>query len=339
MKSFLSDPKIILLGLTIGLLAACVSPKVESVSEKSSSSDILENDRMFSFTYSVQVYPTMEALDIFLPIAQSSAQQTILSMDITSLIDGEIGQEQRYGNKFWHAELPDGLSDTLDIAIVYRAKRPVNSMAYREKMAKNKLTENALNLFLSANARVPVDGALIDSIRTKLAPAPEKSLAKARSIYDYVVGNMEYKKVGTGWGNGDTYWACSEQYGNCTDFHALFTSLARAEGIPSRFEIGFPVPDDKESGTIGGYHCWVNFYLDETGWFPVDASEAQKDLSKQDLLFGTQPSDRMQFTTGRDLELGAGHESGPLNYFIYPHIEQSGKLYMGFSRNFSYINI
>jgi len=339
LKSFLSDPKIIVLGFAIWLLAACASPKVETVSEKSSSIDVLEKDRMFSFTYSVQVYPSMEALDIFLPIAQSSAQQTILSMDITSLIDGEIGQEQRYGNKFWHAELPDGLSDTLDISIVYSAKRPINSMAYREKMAKTKLTENDVNLFLSANARVPVDGALIDSIRTKLAPAPEKSLAKARSIYDYVVGNMEYKKVGTGWGNGDTYWACSEQYGNCTDFHALFTSLARAEAIPSRFEIGFPVPDDKESGTIGGYHCWVNFYLEETGWFPVDASEAQKDLSKKDLLFGTQPSDRIQFTTGRDLELGAGHESGPLNYFIYPHIEQNGKLYSGFSRTFSYMNI
>jgi len=338
-KSFLSDPKIMALGITIGLLAACAVLKVEAVPETSGTVDILENDRMFSFTYSVQVYPTMNALDIFLPIAQSSSQQSILKMDIESRIEGEIRQEHLYGNKFWYAELPDGLLDTLEISISYAVKRPLNSRIYRAKSNLDMLNENELKLFLSANANVPVDGSLVDSIRGKLEPAPEKSLAKARSIYNYVVSNMEYKKEGTGWGNGDTYWACSEKYGNCTDFHALFTSLARAEGIPSRFEIGFPVPMDKEAGSISGYHCWVNFYLEETGWFPVDASEAQKDLSKQELLFGTQPPDRMQFTMGRDLELGAGHESGPLNYFIYPHIEENGKLYKGFTRTFSYINI
>ena len=339
MRLFLSDLRIIALGITLGLLLACAIPSDKIEAEASGAQEGVENNRMFSFTYSVQVYPTMDALNIFLPIAQSNSQQSILKMDIESRIEGEIRQEQLYGNKFWYAQLEDGLVDTLNISISYTVKRPHNSRAYRANLNTDVLTENEMRLFLSANARVPVDGSLVDSIRAKLDPAPEKSLAKARSIYDYVVGNMVYKKVGTGWGNGDTYWACSEQYGNCTDFHALFTSLARAEGIPARFEIGFPVPMDKESGSIDGYHCWVNFYLEETGWFPVDASEAQKDLSKKELLFGTQPPERIQFTTGRDLELGEGHESGPLNYFVYPHLEQNGKIYSGYSRSFAYKNI
>jgi transglutaminase-like putative cysteine protease len=130
--------------------------------------------------------------------------------------------------------------------------------------------------------------------------------------------------VGTGWGNGDTFWACNERYGNCTDFHALFISLARTEGIPARFEIGFPVPDDRGAGAIGGYHCWVQFYLPGEGWIPIDASEAAKHPEKRELYYGTHPANRVQFTTGRDLVLSEAGRNQPLNYFIYPYVEIDG---------------
>ena len=116
-----------------------------------------------------------------------------------------------------------------------------------------------------------------------------------------------------------------ERYGNCTDFHSLFISLARTEGIPARFEMGFPVPLDRSSGQISGYHCWVEFYLPETGWFPIDASEAAKHPEKRELLYGTQPADRIHFSTGRDLRLGPDHRDAPLNYFVYPHVEVDGE--------------
>lgn len=339
MKYFLSKLTILSLLLVLGSFVSCGFPVKEQIVHETESGQKADEHRQFTFTYSVQVHPTAEALDIFLPIAQSNTQQIILDMEFKSDIPGEFRQENLYGNKFWHGILQEGTSDTVDISITYRVSRPTNSLEYRESVDTPLLTESEKELFLNANSRVPVSGELVDSIRAGLAPALPASLDKARTIYDYVVGNMEYKKVGTGWGNGDTYWACSEKYGNCTDFHALFTSLARAEQIPSRFEIGFPVPMDREEGIISGYHCWVNFYLPEMGWFPIDASEARKDLSKQDLLFGTQPPDRIQFTIGRDLELGKGHKAGPLNYFVYPHLEQDGKMYTGFTRSFNYKKI
>ena len=151
----------------------------------------------------------------------------------------------------------------------------------------------------------------------------------ARAIYDWVIDNVEYKKVGTGWGNGDTYWACNERRGNCTDFHALFISLARSEGIPARFEIGFPVPENRSSGEIAGYHCWVQFYLPEVGWFPIDASEAFKHPDRRDYFYGAHPGDRIHMTTGRDLELRESGQQAPLNYFVYPHVELDGAPWEG----------
>jgi hypothetical protein len=61
------------------------------------------------------------------------------------------------------------------------------------------------------------------------------------------------------------------------------------------------------SGKIEEYHCWTEFYLPGVGWFPIDASEAWKHKERRDLYFGTHPADRIQFTVGRDLELGEGH--------------------------------
>jgi transglutaminase-like putative cysteine protease len=178
---------------------------------------------------------------------------------------------------------------------------------------------------------VPVGHEILDPIRSeihaqRLSDSPEDT---ARAIYDWVVDNVEYKKVGTGWGNGDTFWACNERYGNCTDFHALFISLARTEGIPARFEIGFPVPSDRNQGQIGGYHCWVQFYLPERGWVPIDASEAAKAPQKRELFYGSHPADRIHFTTGRDLVLSEGSAAAPLNYFVYPYVEVGGKPWQG----------
>ena len=185
----------------------------------------------------------------------------------------------------------------------------------------------AAQRFLAPNERVVVGHPVLAPILAEIQSASVGAAKpeRARAIYDWIVDNVEYKKVGSGWGNGDTFWACSERYGNCTDFHSLFISLARTEGIPARFEMGFSIPLDREEGWVSGYHCWVEFWLPEVGWFPIDASEAFKHPEKRELFYGTQPADRFHFTTGRDLRLGPDHLDRPLNYFIYPYVEIAGR--------------
>ena len=93
-----------------------------------------------------------------------------------------------------------------------------------------------------------------------------------------------------GWGQGDAIWACGNGFGNCTDFHSLFISAARNLKIPSQFEIGFMIPprnhasEAKQSGSVGGYHCWAKFLADGK-WLPVDISEADKHPGKEGVLF------------------------------------------------------
>jgi len=96
-----------------------------------------------------------------------------------------------------------------------------------------------------------------------------------------------------------------------TDFHALLIGMMRAAGIPARFEIGFSLPADRQAGPVPGYHCWAQFWLDDVGWVPVDASEAWKDPSRREYFFGAHDAHRILFTRGRDILLNPAQDGEP----------------------------
>ncbi|MFQ5417019.1 MAG: transglutaminase-like domain-containing protein [Myxococcota bacterium] len=291
---------------------------------------------MFDFHYEVKVGP-IEAgrgpVHVFVPLARTSDPQPVLDEHVMASIPGTVESEDRYGNRYWHGELSVSNGEPITVRVDTRVERRVFHRDAPDSTSRALSADerDAFTRYLGANEHVVVSHEILDPILAEVssASASDDLAARVRATYDWVVDNVEYKKVGTGWGNGDTFWACNERYGNCTDFHALFISLARTQGIPARFEIGFPVPEERGEGSIGGYHCWVSFYLPETGWFPIDASEASKHPDKRELFYGTHPMDRIHFSTGRDLVLGDDHHGRPLNYFIYPHVEVGGEVWDG----------
>ena len=178
------------------------------------------------------------------------------------------------------------------------------------------------------NYRTPVRLIPLDGVIRQIAEQESKGISgddeKARAFYQYVVRTMRYDKSGEGWGRGDAVWACTNQRGNCTDFHSLFIGMAMSQGIPARFSIGFPLPAAAgNAGDIPGYHCWAEYYSPARGWVPMDASEAKKS-GKTDAYFGALPNDRVQFSRGRDLRLEPPQAGPPLNYFVYPYVEVDG---------------
>ena len=60
-------------------------------------------------------------------------------------------------------------------------------------------------------------------------------------------------------------------------------------------------------------------------WLPVDISEADKFSSLSTYYFGHNPANRIELSRGRDLVLGPGSVSGPINFLAYPVLEIGGK--------------
>lgn len=285
------------------------------------------DSRVFQFTYEIteQNLPAGEPVDIYIPMPAQYPGQKILIQALQSSVPGQSGVEKVNGNTYYHLHRPAESNVPLSATLSWTVQRDA-VIATGEALSDEQLAP-----YLAPDTLVPVGHEILQPIRAEIHQMrqDDSPAATARAIYDWVVDNVEYKKVGTGWGNGDTFWACNERYGNCTDFHSLFIALARSEGIPARFEMGFPVPQDRGKGEIGGYHCWVQFYLPERGWIPIDASEAAKHPERREALYGGYPADRIHFSTGRDVVLSSASAQAPLNYFIYPYVEVGGKPWSG----------
>ncbi len=235
--------------------------------------------------------------------------------------DWTVHTDPEYGNKILHLSLADADVRTIPITMSFRVRRREHVQLLLSGAGGALHPDQR---WLQPDRLVPLDKRIRD-IAVEVTAEAETPLEKARAIYDYVVDTMVYDTSGTGWGNGDIYWACDVKTGNCTDFHALFVGLNRAVGIPATFEIGFPLPPDRAAGEIAGYHCWAQFYLDGVGWVPVDTSEANKHPDKREYFFGAHDPHRVLFTLGRDITLQPPQQGPPLNYFIYPYVEVDGQ--------------
>jgi transglutaminase-like putative cysteine protease len=300
-----------------------------------------QHERHFTFHYafSVENVSAGERLRVWIPLAHSDAYQDVKILSKSGDLALQRVRQPEYGNEVLYAEKPRADKSEYKFSVDYDVVRHEHVVLVNGKPANGAPAEKTslveLTRFVEADRLVPVTGvpAQLAEQETKRASTP---LEKARDIYEYVFRTMKYDKSGEGWGHGDTLWACDSKHGNCTDFHSVFISMARAEKIPARFQIGFPLPADKHSAEIPGYHCWAEFYTNATGWVPVDISEAWKHPEKHDYFFGAHDVNRVQFTQGRDLKLKPSQDGAPLNYFVYPYVEIGGKEYPNVSTAFSF---
>ena len=255
-------------------------------------------------------------IDVWIPLPKSSEHQTIREVVIDSPYAFTRRTDKAWGNDYAYASV----------------ENPPRTITTRVKFA---MTRNEARLTDIKGAGTPPDPKTLKADRlvtlsprvrelsANLTADRKTTIDKARAIYDHLLATMTYDKTTPGWGQGDTERACDVRKGNCTDFHSLFMSLARAQNIPSRFVIGYPMT--AADGVVKGYHCWAEFWVDGKGWVPVDASDAAKssDAKLRDYLFGNLDANRVQFTIGRDLMLDPA-TADPLNYFIYPRAEVGG---------------
>ena len=297
------------------------------------------NVRRFEFTYQVKLDPAPGGtLRFWIPVATSDANQEITLKDVSSPVPTQTRRDSEYGNSVLYGEIQNP-EKPATVSLTYEVSRKEYSRGgLTELMRYNRDRDPAppdLARFLEPDRMVPINSKF-QALAADITRGKNGDVEIAYAIYNYVFHNLRYDKSGTGWGRGDAMWACDAKHGNCTDFHSLFMALMRAEKIPARFEIGFPLPAKANQGDISGYHCWSEFYVSGLGWVPVDISEAWKDPSKHDFFFGSLDTNRVQFTMGRDLTLNPPQSGSPLNYFVYPYAELNGEPYDRLERKFTF---
>jgi transglutaminase-like putative cysteine protease len=310
------------------------APPPTQTSAGEGESEPADKQRRFTFHYRFRVKDLQPSGDagkdlvrVWLPAPPNDPFQTVKPLEVRAPAKVQEYQELRFGNRLLYLELPVPAEGGFEVDAPYEVVRRevLDSTAAISQRAETKLTSAERQKLLAADQLVPTSGKPLELLR-ELKPSQDQ-LHLARQLYDAVDQHVTYKKEGTGWGRGDTNWVCDSGYGNCTDFHSLFLSLARSQGLPAKFEIGFSIPMDQKEGPIAGYHCWAWFYCDDRQrWVPVDISEADKHPEMKDYYFGNLTADRVVFSTGRDLELIPKNAQGRVNFLIYPYIEVGGEV-------------
>lgn len=316
------------------LLALIVCSAVASLSQTAP-----QRHFKFKYAFTVRSPQSGKPLKVWFPMATTDAYQQVKLLSVKGDVPVKKTKESEYGNQMFYAETPAAKSGEYHFEAEYDVVRSERTGLVDGKPIGGgaKLSRASLNRFVMPDKLVPTTG-LPAELAVKETQGATSDLQKAHAIYDYVFRTMKYDKTGTGWGRGDTMWACDNKRGNCTDFHSLFASMARSQKIPTRFEIGFPLPAAKHQGEIPGYHCWSDFYVDNT-WVPVDISEAWKAPDKKDYFFGHHDVNRVQFSVGRDIALSPRQAGDPLNYFVYPYVESDGKVHQDVRNEFSFEDV
>jgi transglutaminase-like putative cysteine protease len=211
--------------------------------------------------------------------------------------------------------------------------------------------------YLAANKHVEIDDE-IRKLAHEIVGNETNPVLAARKLYDWVLHNVDYwvkdPKTKKASPVGSTTYCLTFRTGNCTDFESLWTSLARAAGIPTRIVYGsFFKPDLNGVDGDQSYHCWATFYAPGLGWVPHDVAVADMyvgemaatpdnevlmrrttadgmfgvDPAKVEYYFGNMDERRMVWSIGRDLNLTPKQDGEPVNAMAKAYVEIDGKMH------------
>ena len=303
-------------GIVLAVLVLGLAARARSNFQKSAPSrslDLIETVRL-------SMPPGKRSIRLWVPRLPNDSFQTAELLEVDSPWPHQASVDPDFGNPLLYFEPAAVKPGKIEIRLKYRLTR-------KEQSRPDLQEEPVSALFQKSRGLVVIDDE-VRRIAGETTRGLKDPLEKARALYRYVLGHMSYDTSGKGWGRGDVAYACKVGKGNCTDFHSLFIALALAEGIPARFQMGYPLPEAVEGPVLKPYHCWAEFHVAGRGWIAVDISEARKQPAKADYYFGNLDPNRVLVSTGRDIRLP--RRSGPaLNYMIRPYAETDGKPFYG----------
>ncbi len=118
-------------------------------------------------------------------------------------------------------------------------------------------------------------------------------ISKAKALFDWIQGNISIVAREEVFGITRTFTA---REGGVKDVNFLYLAMLRAAGIPARVVSGVY----GEGGRKQEFHLWVEFYIEEVGWIPVDCSKK---------MFAHVDNNRVIFSKGEGVVL----ERAPLS--------------------------
>lgn len=305
---------------------------------------------------SVQVPAHAGKLRLWLVRPRDTRYQTIRDRSVETSMRPRVVQDS-WGNTYHYFEVQDPRTGTFRVTDTFVVERRAAYSTPDPTMTRPHTPEELARIRACLE---PAEHVEVDAESRKLArritDGERNPVAAARLIYEWILENVDI------WvkdpenlepsGKGSSGYCLEFRTGDAADLHALYMSLARSAGIPSRVVYGslFKAPlagVDKDQGR----HCWIELHAPGMGWIPLDVALADIYSGRIDLgphnkelvalttptgyagpdprmveaYFGGLDPRRMAWTRGRDLILTPRQATGPINAIADAYVEIDGK--------------
>ena len=183
----------------------------------------------------------------------------------TDIITDKWGQKTAH---YHYDNLSASKSRTVEM-IVQAKTWDVRYFIFPEKVGSlDQIPNDIKSRYLEDNEKYQIEHPYIQSSVNEAIGDETRPYWIARKIFNYLIDNMYYEMTG-GWNTAPT--VLERGNGSCSEYTFVYISMCRAAGLPARY-VGSVVIRGDNSAMDDVFHRWVEVYLPNYGWIPIDPS-------------------------------------------------------------------
>jgi transglutaminase-like putative cysteine protease len=358
LQQIVTSRRLLILALAMPFLVPAWSVFADPATRNESARELRQATFQVRNELKVMLPEGAQRVRIWFALPQDDPAQQVSSFQVEAPYPYRIERDSE-GNQVLYIEADDPKEKELIVRESFTLNRSEvrSSVDATKARPLSEADRASLERYLGPNKYVVID----DNIRLladQIVGNEINPVLAARKLYDWVLHNVDYwvkdPKTKKASPVGSTTYCLIFRTGNCTDFESLWTSLARAKGIPARIVYGsFFKPDLEQKDLDQSYHCWAQFYAPGLGWISHDVAVADlyagdfttttenevlvrrttadgtygNDLAKINYYFGNLDERRVTWSTGRDLILNPRQDGDPVNALPKAYVEIDGKVH------------
>ncbi|MEA3504816.1 MAG: transglutaminase domain-containing protein [Bacteroidota bacterium] len=249
------------------------------------------------FTYQITNYGPgkVKKADVHIAIPENRINQTIngdirCSPQYTDIVTDQWNQNTA------HFEFKDiKAGESREIHMITTAELcKVRYFIFPDKVGRlEEIPEDIATLYLRNNEKYQINHPVIVGGVKKAVANETNPYWIARGIFNYVIDNIYYEMVG-GWNTAPA--VLERGNGSCSEYSFVYIAMCRAAGIPARY-VGSVVSRNDEASMDDVFHRWVEIYLPNYGWIPVDPSGGDQGSTRNQARYFGSVGNRFLITT------------------------------------------
>jgi transglutaminase-like putative cysteine protease/outer membrane protein assembly factor BamB len=232
------------------------------------------NERKSKVTYTHQITNfgpgSVKTMDVHFAIPVNRDNQVIKEAikyipDFTDIITDKWGQKTAH---FWFKDIKAGETREIQMISVI-STFDVRYFVYPDKVGSlNDIPDSIKSKYLENNDKYQFDHPIIQAALKEAIGDEKNPYWIARKIFNYLLQKMYYEMTG-GWNTAPT--VLKRGNGSCSEYSFVYISMCRAAKLPARY-VGSVVVRGDDASMDDVFHRWVEVYLPNYGWIPVDPS-------------------------------------------------------------------